>query len=125
MPGDLLLAGGDAAAVVVVLALGFQQLAPREEQRAVRADQPRTGICSLPRRLYLSAKCAVRLSGRMAARTVIGLNDPVTHAPYEIHPQSGMNCELYATFATDSTTNECIQRNPSPCNHPRDGTASN
>jgi len=116
---DRLLAGAAAVAVLVVLALGFHQLGPREEQRAIRADEQRVRDLQLiAQAIYVRQSALPASLAELPSRSVISLNDPVTHAPYEYRPQSGMSYELCATFGTDSATNAGPQ-NPSPWNHPR------
>lgn len=117
---DLWLAAAAAAAVLAVLALGLQQLGSREEQRAIRADEQRVRDLQLIAQAISVRRGALPASlGELPRRAVLSLNDPLTHAPYEYHPQSGMSYELCATFGTDSATHQGTQSNPSFWSHAR------
>ncbi|HXM40501.1 MAG TPA: hypothetical protein VN924_04570 [Bryobacteraceae bacterium] len=117
---DLLLAGGATAAVLVVLALGFIQLGPREKQRAIRADERRVrDLQSIVQTIYARQNALPASLAELPRSSVPSLRDPVTQAPYEYHPQSGMRHELCAGFATNSAANEGFQRDPPFWSHPR------
>jgi hypothetical protein len=120
-----MLGAGATAAVLVGLALGFIQLGPRGKQRAMRADERRVqDLQSIAQAIYLRQTVPASLA-ELPRSPVASLHDPVTQAPYEYHPQSGMRYELCASFATDSVDSadsagyEGFRRDPPSWSHTR------
>jgi hypothetical protein len=104
---DLLLAAGALIVVLIVLALGFQRLGPREHWRAVKADARRIeDLRSIAQHIHFPQKKVPATLAELPNISGVSLKDPVTQAPYEFHPKSGMAYELCATFATDSAPDE-------------------
>jgi hypothetical protein len=103
---DALLAAAALAVVVAVLAVGFYSLGPRGKQRALNADARRVeDLQSIARQFWMQRpKQLPATLAELPPSPPMHLNDPVTNAPYEYHPQSGASYELCAIFATDSAT---------------------
>jgi hypothetical protein len=109
-PRDLAMAAAALAAVVAALAIGFHQLGPRANQRAIRADERRIAdLRSIAQAIYFRNQQKKPLPATLSYLPLsagTSGKDPLTSAPYEYHPASGTAYELCATFATDSTADE-------------------
>ncbi len=109
-PRDLAMAAAALAAVVVALAIGFHELGPRANQRAIRADERRiANLRSIAQSIYFRNQRKKPLPATLSDLPLSGGpigKDPVTNAPHEYHPNFSMAYELCVTFATDSATDE-------------------
>jgi len=105
---DRLMAIVSAAVVVLMIVLGFSQLGAPSAQRKLRADSQR-----LQQLYYLST--AIRnyytshpsqLPTGLDQLPGIAYADPVTHAPFEYHPNQGSRYQLCAVFAARTPSEE-------------------
>lgn len=109
-PRDLAMAAAALAAVVVALAMGSTNWAlgrisapsePMSGASRTCVPSPSRSISGISER----SSCPRPYPTCRRAPARIG-KDPVTNAPYEYHPNFSTAYELYATFATDSATDE-------------------
>jgi len=93
-------------AVLIVLGLGFRELGPRVNRRAMRADERRVeDLRSIAQAIYYRQRPLPAALSEVTAPPA-NLNDPVTGAPYEYHPEAGKTYELCAIFASNSAAEQ-------------------
>jgi Domain of unknown function (DUF5671) len=105
---DRLMAIVSTAVVAVMIVLGFSQLGAPSAQRKLRADSQRL------QQLYLLSAAIRNYYTGHASQLPTGLDqlsgiayaDPVTHAPYEYHPDQGSRYQLCAVFAAHTPREE-------------------
>lgn len=103
---DKLMAAVSTAVVALMIVLGFLQLGAPSRQRKLRADGQRL------QQLYFLSTSIRNYFTSHASQLPTGLSqlptytDPVTHAPYEYHPQQGSQYQLCASFAARSPSEE-------------------
>lgn len=101
---DRIMAIVSAAAVALMVVLGFLQLGAPSAQRKLRADAQRL------QQIYLLANSihdfysghGAQLPSSLDQLSGATVNDPVTGAPYEYDPQKGSQYQLCAIFAARS-----------------------
>jgi hypothetical protein len=116
---DRLMAAIGAAAVVLLVILGFFQLGPPRVQRDFRADAQRiTQLYQLSSNIttyYVSH--GSQLPPSLAQLNGQSYWDPITHAPYEYRSGQGSQYQLCATFTRASDQRETAS-GPNPWIHP-------
>ena len=115
---DRWMAGISAAAVALMLVLGFLQLGPPRAQRALRADSQRV------QQLYQLGSEVQNYWKSHASQLPASIDslpgshlDPVTRAHYEYRPGQGSQYELCAEFAQPSPIGD-NRPDPDTWNHP-------
>lgn len=115
---DRLMAGLSAAAVALMIILGFLHLGPPSTQREFRADSQRIRQLyqlSLEVREYWT-KHGSQLPASLDQISGRAQYDPITQKPYEYHPKEGSLYELCAAFTRASEP--AVNPGTDPWNHP-------
>jgi hypothetical protein len=90
------------AAIAVVLAIGFQSLGTRQNQRDIQADARRNeDLRAIAQLMYGPHPLPASLDD-LPNKASLRLKDPVTGAAYEYHRKSDVEFELCATFVTST-----------------------
>lgn len=115
---DRFMAVLSSVVVVLMVILGFLQLGPPRAQRAFRADNQRVSqlyqLSTQIRTYWTSHSQLPPGIDRLPISTYL---DPVTHMPYEYHPQQGSQYELCAIFARASEQQNATS-SPNSWSHP-------
>lgn len=117
---DVLPASAALVAVLVVLAVGFYRLGPRDQQRAMRADQRRVeGLQSIARAVYYRKEPLPNTLSELPHGDSTVVSDPLTKIPYEYRRISPTTYELCATFGAASEADDSFRAHASFWDHPK------
>ena len=112
------MAGFSAAAVLLVVVLGFTNSGTPRMPRDIRADERRVrDLFEVSQKIYLQFGPTQKLPPHLEDLHDLTVTDPVTRRIYEYHPRDGGHYELCTSFALSSDVDENMPR-PSDWEHP-------